>query len=223
MKSVVLFDVNGTLVPAIGVYAKAWQQTLAHFGIFVDYNTIHRQIGRQGEQLLSQLVPLEERQRSRESIEQKRQQILKREFFPYLKPAAGARLLLEALRGYGFRLALASSHREELEFYRSALQADEFLAPICRRIDIFHFKPTANIFAVALDDLGAPAHKAIAVVSTPFGAEAADDLGIKTIGLSCSGWDEMQLKEAGCSEVYPDLESLLAQLDQSLFRSSCAA
>ena len=52
----VLFDVDGTLVDTVDLHARAWVETLRHFGVEADFD-VRGQIGKGGDQLLPGLVP----------------------------------------------------------------------------------------------------------------------------------------------------------------------
>src|SRR5204862_659942 len=48
--SAVVFDIDGTLIDSVDFHARAWQETLAHFGISVSFDDVRSPIGRGGEQ-----------------------------------------------------------------------------------------------------------------------------------------------------------------------------
>jgi len=53
------------------------------------------------------------------------------------------------------------------------------------------------------------------VGDTPYDAQAAGKIGLRTIGLLCGGWPERELREAGCIAIYRDPADLLHQYDRS--------
>ena len=57
---------------------------------------------------------------------------------------------------------------------------------------------------------------AVAVGDTPYDAEAAKKAGVPTIGVLCGGFNEGDLRKAGCVEVYPGPAALLACFARSL-------
>jgi phosphoglycolate phosphatase-like HAD superfamily hydrolase len=71
-------------------------------------------------------------------------------------------------------------------------------------------KPAPDIFQVALKKLGIAGSEAVAIGDTPYDAEAAGKAGIPTIGLLCGGFNEAELRKAGCIAVYPGPGALLA-------------
>ena len=71
-------------------------------------------------------------------------------------------------------------------------------------------KPFPDIFQAALDKLSPlKAGEALVVGDTPYDAEAARNVGLKTVGVLSGGFSEQALREAGCIAVYRDPEDLL--------------
>lgn len=224
MKTAVLLDVDGTLLDTNHLHAKAWQRALAHFGIFVDYNAILHQIGKGGDQLIPVFVPAAERKRIQEPLEHWRKETFKRDYFPHVKPFPKVRQLVDRIYAEGLRVALASSaSSEELEFYKEVAQIEDLVEETTSSRDAQHSKPQPDIFAAALEGLGISGEQAITLGDTPYDAEASNRLGIVTLGLTCGGWSEAKLIEAGCVEVYKDPAELLARFNQSLFGLARAA
>ena len=56
----------------------------------------------------------------------------------------------------------------------------------------------------------------IVVGDTPYDAEAAAEVGLRTIGVLCGGFSEDSLRAAGCIVIYKGPTDLLAQYDRSL-------
>ncbi|PSO57151.1 MAG: hypothetical protein BRC35_07740, partial [Cyanobacteria bacterium QH_10_48_56] len=60
----------------------------------------------------------------------------------------------------------------------------------------------------------------IAVGDTPYDAQAAGKINLRTIGVVCGGFTEAELREAGCVAVYRNPAELLAPYKQSPLTSS---
>jgi phosphoglycolate phosphatase-like HAD superfamily hydrolase len=68
------------------------------------------------------------------------------------------------------------------------------------------------------------ANEAIVIGDTPYDAEAAGKINLRTIGVLCGGFPETELRAAGCAHIYRDPADLLARYDASpLAQSSSAA
>jgi HAD superfamily hydrolase (TIGR01549 family) len=224
VKTAVLLDIDGTLLDTNHLHVQAWQRALAQFGIFVDYNAIFRQIGKSGDQLIPVFVPKDDRERIQGPLERWRKDLFKREFFPHVKPFPKVRELVERIYEEGFEIALASSaSEEELDFYKEVAQIEDLIEDSSHRDRVDPSRSHPDIFAVALERLGVPADQVIAVGDTPYDSEAAKRLEIASIGLTCGGWSEAKLIEAGFTEVYKDAAELLTRFNQSLFGITRAA
>jgi HAD-hyrolase-like len=58
--------------------------------------------------------------------------------------------------------------------------------------------------------------EAIVVGDSPYDAQAAEKIGLRTIGVLCGGFPETDLRTAGCVAIYRDPAYLLIRFDQSL-------
>jgi hypothetical protein len=54
------------------------------------------------------------------------------------------------------------------------------------------------------------------VGDSPYDAQAAGKIGLRTIGALCGGFPETDLRAAGCIAIYRDPADLLMRFDQSL-------
>jgi len=116
----------------------------------------------------------------------------------------------------GKKIALASSAREdEIKICKELTQIEDLVAEETSSDDVEKSKPHPDIFAVALDRLKVNADEAIAVGDTPYDAEAAGKLGLRTIGMLCGGFPERELLSAGCVELYEDPADLLSRYEAS--------
>lgn len=56
---------------------------------------------------------------------------------------------------------------------------------------------------------------AVVVGDTPYDAQAAQKIGLASIGLLCGGFSERELRAAGCCAIYRDPEHLLREFGGS--------
>jgi phosphoglycolate phosphatase-like HAD superfamily hydrolase len=77
-------------------------------------------------------------------------------------------------------------------------------------------QPEPDIFAAALKRM-APltAKDAIVVGDTPYDAQAAAKVGLRTVGLLSGGFLREDLEAAGCIAIYADPKALLEAYDRS--------
>jgi phosphoglycolate phosphatase-like HAD superfamily hydrolase len=133
--------------------------------------------------------------------------------------------LFERIRRDGKRVALASSAKEdEVKIYKDLANIADLVEEESSADDAARSKPHPDIFAAALARLGdVQPSDAIAIGDTPYDAEAAGKLNIKTIGVLCGGFPEAELRDAGCIAIFNDPADLLARYEQSPLSRSFAA
>jgi HAD superfamily hydrolase (TIGR01509 family) len=211
----VIFDIDGTLLDSVDLHAKAWVDAFSDFGHRVAFDDVRRQIGKGGDQLLPEFLSAEEIAARGEALEAHRGDILKERYVPLMKPFAGVRALLERVRNDGAQVALASSaKKDEVKLYKKILNIADLINVETSSDDAEQSKPHPDIFEAVVKRLkGLSPHQMVAIGDTPYDAEAAGKAGIPTIGVRCGGWDEDDLRRAGCIAVYEGPADLLARFD----------
>lgn len=217
MLKAVIFDVDGTLVDSVDAHARAWWETLAEFGHEVDYERVRHQIGKGGDQLMREFLSDAEIQENGERIEKTRKDRYMRRYIDGVRGFPKVRALFERIRGDGIRIALASSAGgDELGFYKEKTRVGDLVEEETSKDDADRSKPHPDIFQAVLDRLrGVRAEEAIVVGDTPWDAIAAKRAGLRTVGVLCGGFDEEELREAGCLAIFQSPADLLARYDES--------
>ena len=217
MVTVVIFDIDGTLVDSVDLHAAAWAVTFAKYGKQIDVNTVRRQIGKGSDQLLPVFFSPAELTQFGEQLEQERSALFKRDYLPRVKAFPQTRELFERIKQDGKQIALASSAKEdEVKVYKQLARVEDLLTGETSSEDVAQSKPHPDIFAAALKQMGnPPAEDAIVVGDTPYDAQAAGKIQLRTIGVLCGGWREEALRQAGCVAIYRDPADLLAHYDTS--------
>lgn len=213
----VIFDIDGTLLDSVDFHARAWQEAFAHFGREVDFQTVRRQIGKGGDTLLPVFLSKAEIERFGKDAEKKRAEIFKEKYLSKVKPFPKVRELFQKVLDDGKQIALASSANEdEVEEYKKIARIDDLVKAETSAADAERSKPHPDIFAAALEKLGdAQAENVLAVGDTPYDAEAAGKIKIRTVGVLCGGFPAADLRGAGCIAVYQSPADLLANYDDS--------
>ncbi len=217
MIEALLCDIDGTLVESNWLHAEAWQAAFHELGIELDVETLRRQIGKGGDELIPVFVPWWRRAIVEQPLKELRSHIFRTEFLPRVEALPHARDLLVRLQELGIRPALASSaSSDDLAIYKRIVGMEDLIEEESSANDARHSKPHPDIFSATLKRLGLPAKKVMALGDTPYDAEAAGLAGIATIGVETGGWSRQELLDAGCVAVYRDVGALLDGLDQSL-------
>ena len=214
LTAAVLFDVDGTLIDSSYLHTLAWWQAFRQAGHDGPMASIHRSIGMGGDQLLDHLLP--ERDADGDDALTASQAAVFATFWPALRRTDGARELLAQCHDSGLAVALASSaHGRDLEMLRAAIDADAYLHAATSSADAEESKPAPDILVAALKALDVPAERAVYVGDSVWDIKAASALDIPTIGLTCGGTSEAELRDAGAVEVYENPRALLASLAAS--------
>jgi HAD superfamily hydrolase (TIGR01549 family) len=211
MAQAVIFDIDGTLVDSVDLHARAWQEAFRHFGYDFDFQEIRHQIGKGSDKLIPHFLQPKEVRHIGEELDKYRSKLWKEKYLAKVKPFPKVRELFERIRQDGKRIVLASSAKgDELEQYKKIANIEDLVEKETSSDDVENSKPDPDIVHAALGKLGnIDASNVIMVGDTPYDAEAASKAGVKTIGVLCGGFPEVELVAAGCSAIYPAPAELL--------------
>jgi HAD superfamily hydrolase (TIGR01509 family) len=220
----VIFDIDGTLVDSVDLHARAWQETFSHFGHEVAFQDVRSQIGKGGDQLMPVFLSEEEIEQRGEEIENFRSALFKKKYLSQVRSFPETRRLLQRIKRNGQGIALASSAKgDELATYKKIARIDDLIDEETSSDDAEKSKPHPDIFEAALDRLGLDADEAIAVGDSPYDAQAAGKIGLRTIGVLCGGFPEQDLRAAGCVAIYRDPADLLTRFARSVIGADAAS
>ena len=213
-----IFDIDGTLLDSVDLHAEAWRQVFLQHDRDIPFGQIRAQIGKGGDQLLPVFFSEDEIERHGKDMEAERGRLFKSEFLSKVKPFPGVRALFERIKEDGLKISLASSaKKDELKHYAELLGIEDLIHSGTSTDDAKQSKPEPDIFQAAVDKLsGVPTGTCIAIGDTPYDAEAAGKIGIKTLGMLCGGFPEADLRRARAVEIYDDPADLLARYEESL-------
>jgi len=213
----VIFDVDGTLVDTNDLHTACWVESFRRFGHEIPFETVRRQMGKGGDQLMPAVLPRDAFERHGEEIGEYRGDLFMREYLPRAKAFPGVPDLLRRVRDAGQRVVLASSSgAAEVERYKEIAGIADLVDDATTKDDAEHSKPSPDIFLAALERIAPiPPEDAMVLGDSPFDAEAAAKAGLRAVGLLCGGFPEGELREAGFVAVYRDPADLLANYERS--------
>jgi HAD superfamily hydrolase (TIGR01549 family) len=217
MIKAVLFDIDGTLIDSVDLHARAWQEALAAFGYEIAFEAVRSQIGKGGDQLMPVFVPADDLDRQGKELETYRGDLFKRKYLPQVRPFPKVRELFQRLRAGKKVIVLASSGKEdEIKRYMEIAGIADLIDASTSSDEVERSKPYGDIFAAALGKAApARAEEAVVVGDTPYDAEAAGKVGLRTVGVLCGGFPEADLRAAGCGAIFRNPADLLARYEQS--------
>lgn len=225
MIKAVIFDIDGTLVDSVDLHARAWQEALREFGHDVPLEDVRQQIGKGGDQLLPVFLTKQEQLRIGTELESYRGKLWKSKYMASVRPFPQVRELVERILQDGKQIALASSAKaDELEQYKRIAHVDDLIKKETSSDDAERSKPYPDIFEAAMAKLpGVDTAQAMVIGDSPYDAQAAGKIGIKSIGVRSGGFEEEQLRAAGYMVIYNDCADLLAHYGESPLGERAAA
>jgi len=181
----VLFDFDGVIADTENVHVAAWQRTLARSGYELSDAAAARSAEVDDRAFLVELFA----RRKVEGADVEGWIRLKEGLAEALLADApriypGVVALVRGLRSDGIRLGIVTTtRRRNVEIVlASAGQADAFEVIIAKE-DVSAFKPAPEGYKAALDKLGIPASRAIAVEDSPSGLESARAAGLRVVAV----------------------------------------
>ncbi len=207
---VILLDIDGTLVDTNYLHVDAWARAFHAVGLVVPRAAIHRQIGKGSDQFLPVFV--KEPKAAERADELHLVEYGKLAEFGFALP--GARELLEALRGDGHALWMATSAKpEEVAQRLGALGvSQEILAGIVSSGDVARSKPYPDVFVEACKRARCRPEQAIVIGDTAWDMQAARAAGTRAVAVLTGGaFSRAELVAAGALAVYEDCAEMVAK------------
>ena len=218
MVKAVIFDIDGTLLDSVDLHAQAWQEAFKKFGYDFPFDKIRSQIGKGGDQLLPVFLSEEDQKEKGKAITEYRSQLFKEKYLPEVKPFPYVRELFETVKAHGQKPGVASSAKgDELKTFERIAGIEDLVEAETSSADAKRSKPHPDIIEAALDRLGSDVQPedAVLVGDSPYDAEAAGKARVRTVGVLCGGFEEKNLRAAGCIAIFRDPEDLWKRYDES--------
>lgn len=211
-----ILDIDGTLLLSNDAHAEAWVDAGREFGHEIRFEKVRPLIGMGGDKVLPALTGLEEESDEGARILARRGEIFTERYLHALRPAPGARALLERLRDAGLDLVVATSAQgDEMQGLLEQAGVADLIREATSSSDAEASKPEPDIVVAALGKTGAAPAEVLMIGDTPYDVEAALRAGISIVGVRCGGWSDEALR--GALAVYADPADLLQHYDSSPF------
>jgi HAD superfamily hydrolase (TIGR01509 family) len=203
----ILLDIDGTLMDTNYLHVEAWAQAFEEVGERPPRSSIHFEIGKGSDKLISEFV--EDGEAGERASE------LHGEFYAKLQdrghPLPGAKELIASLADRGYEVWFATSAKpEELEHHMKELEAEGKVAGVVSSEEVEGTKPAPDIFELALKRAGSSPEETVAVGDSVWDLEAAKEAGVRSAAVMTGGaFSRAELEEAGAYAVYEDCAELL--------------
>ncbi|MGO4336714.1 HAD family hydrolase [Labrys sp. KB_33_2] len=205
MKSVALFDLDGTLVDADHLHYEAWREMVAPHGIELSLDTYVSEIMGQPNSLLARnfLKDLDE-DVALKLVDDK--EAMFRSLFVGLKPAKGLTDFLDWLEKNGVPIGVVTNApRDNAEHQLVNLGLVERFPTVVIGAEVTNPKPHPDPYLVGLERLQGMAASSLAFEDSRSGITAGKAAGLAVIGLATS-MSEEALLAAGVELAIPDYE-----------------
>ncbi len=218
--SVLLLDLDGTLVDSNAAHARAFARAAAEFGVPIARDRFDRAIGKGADHVVPDVFGASfERERGdafRDALGRHFRQIA------HEAPLAvfdGAERLAEAARQRGLPTALAtSSSEDDLDALFASAGTDfrERVDFVTTASDVDGSKPQPDLVRVVAEHFGVPAAGCVLIGDTVYDGQAARRAGAAFVGVATWTWSEGDLKGTGARAVHPSTAALVDDLDAAL-------
>ena len=216
MAPAIILDVDGTLVDSNDAHAAAWVDAFSEAGVTVDPERVRRAIGMGGDKLMPFVSGFSESSSTGTRVSERRAEIFKERYLPSLRGFPRVRDLVRRFLDDGFRLAVASSAKEEeLAPLLERANVADLIRTRTSSDDAEKSKPDPDIVEAAIARVGSPRNRIVMLGDTPYDVEAARRAGIAVVALESGGWSRHDLRDADA--VFLDAADLLDGYERSMF------
>jgi HAD superfamily hydrolase (TIGR01549 family) len=212
MTNTLVLDVDGTLVDTNFHHAVAWYRAFRRFDLTVPTWRLHRAIGMGGDKLVA-AVAGDHVERQHGDDLRKAWEVAFEPMLAEIRPLEGAHRLVAAALEQDFTVVLASSgKRHHVDHYLKLIDAAGVTSTSSE--DVEDTKPAPDLIEVALKRVdGKRADgRAVVIGDSVWDCQAAARAGLPVVCLRTGGFGEAELREAGASAVYEELDQLRADL-----------
>jgi phosphoglycolate phosphatase-like HAD superfamily hydrolase len=216
--SLVIFDVEGTLVDSAAPTLRCWRETLQSFGFEFSLATLQRHLGRDPHDMLHALLPGRHVHHAVSRVMEAQGRRYREKYLPHVVAFPEVRRLFECLKQEGRLIALVTScTADELDHYRSLINIDDLVDAVSCGDDVEHDKPDSSLINIVLLRAGnLPPEDAVMIGDSPYDAMAAKRARVGAIGMLTGGFSRHELEASGCIAVYRDPADLLARYEETV-------
>ena len=218
--SVLLLDLDGTLVDSNAAHAEAFARAAADAGVPLARDRFDREIGKGADHVVPDVFgPAFEAERGdayRDRTGEHFREIASEQTFRVFE---GAARLAQAARERGLRTALAtSSSEDDLDalFESAGHDFRDDVDYVTTSSDVEDSKPDPDLVSVVAGHFGVPPAACVLVGDTVYDGRAARRGGAAFVGVATWTWDEAALSGVGARATYASTAALADDLDAAL-------
>ena len=181
-----IFDMDGTIVDNMRVHNQTWQIVMADEGVQIDIEDFNRQTtGKKTPEILRLYLGERATEAEIQRISEKKENIYRQVFRPYLRSIAGLPGFLEETRKLHIPVALATSAgKTNIEYTLSGTGLKPYFDVLVGGEEVSQGKPDPEIFLVAAQRLGILPQRCLVFEDALLGVEAACQAGMKAVAIT---------------------------------------
>jgi pseudouridine-5'-monophosphatase len=209
----VIFDLDGLLVDSEPLQLRAWEQSLARFGVVLSDEVLAQMYGRRLHDAAVAVVDAFALPTTPEALALERDALFLSQVPGAVPAMPGARELVEALRSREISIALATSgHRRYADLaLASAGLVGLFEVEITGEM-VERGKPEPDTFLLAAERLAVPTNHCLVLEDSPNGLEAAKRAGMRCIVIPLP--DMRKTSFEGADAILGSLRDVLPRLER---------
>jgi HAD superfamily hydrolase (TIGR01509 family) len=215
-----ILDVDGTLVDTNPTHVECFVRSFAEYGYAVAPDRIAIEVGKGGDQLVSDVLGQSAEEKDGEAIRKS----LKKHFLDSARQKKfdvfpGAVEIIEMAHQRGLKVAIATSG--EAEFLEAIEQScgvkfSDLVDLVITSADAKESKPSPDIVSAAAQKLGMTPAQCAMVGDTIHDARACRAAGVACFGVETGKNAPADMREAGARQTYADCAAIVADFDAFL-------
>jgi len=181
----VIWDMDGVIAHTAPYHFQAWQETFERRKVPYSEAVFRRNFGRRNDTIIRDIVGEGITEEEVQAIMVEKEGLFRQKAAGKLTPLPGALELIDTLRDYGAKTALASSSPiENGEFVTRQLGIEDRFDAIVWGREVAEGKPSPQIFQLAARKLGAEAGNCVVIEDAVAGVAAAKNAGMKCVAVT---------------------------------------
>lgn len=207
-----IWDVDGTLVDTAELHFQAWVAVCREHGRGFSREEFAATFGRRNAEIIGQLWGRRFGDDEAARLADRKEELYRAAASHGVALLPGARVLLEALRGAGFRQAVGSSApRANLDLILRLTDTSHFFGAVVAMEDTQRGKPDPEVFTTAAARLAVPPGGCVVFEDAVAGVEAAHAGGMCCVAVRSGSHPRERLLQAGADLVVDSLEDVTAE------------
>lgn len=202
-----IFDVEGTLVDCVPLILESWRESLHEAGHSFAHHDLQPYSGMDGAWMLEQLLP-KESEATREALLKAQGERYRTHFIERAQAFPGVRALFEMLKSQGVRIGIGTTCKaDELAIYERQMRVLDLADSIVCGEMVKHGKPDPALLIHCHHSLNLEEpSRTVVIGDTTFDALAAKRAQMRAIGVLTGGFAAASLADAGCEEVFDQVQ-----------------